>query len=150
MVKIPVPETEISTIQLNDTVHITIPAINGKPVEGYIREKGVKAHPLSHTYEVRCEVNNQAKELFPGMVCRARLRTTGDIVMEIPNKCVQTANDGRKYVWVVSGNIVSKREIETESLTEDGVVVRKGLQSGEEVVSGGFQKVVTGSKVYVK
>ena len=150
LVKIPVPETEISIVQLNDTVDIIFPALAGKQFMGYIREKGVKAHPLSHTYVVRCEVNNPAKELLPGMVGRVNLQTNDDNAISIPNKCVQTANDGSKYVWVVSNNIVTKRTIETGSLTADGVIVTRGLQNEEEIISDGFQKVVTGSKVNVR
>lgn len=150
LVKIPVPETEISDMQLNDNVELIIPALAGKSFDGSIREKGVKAHPLSHTYEVRCEVSNPKKELLPGMVCRVSLQTTGSRVVSIPGRCVQVAADGSKYIWTVSDCTVSKRAIETGRLTANGVIVTKGLQGGEEVVSDGFQKVINGSKVNVR
>lgn len=150
LVKIPVPETEISSIRINDTVNIMIPALTGKRVEGYIREKGVKAHPLSHTYEIRCEVNNSQKELLPGMACRVSLQRDKDNAISIPAKCIQIANDDSKYVWLVSDNTVFKQTVETGNMTEDGVIIIKGLQGGEQVISEGFQKVINGSKVNVK
>lgn len=150
LIKVPVPETEIAAIQLNDKVDIQIPALGGMQFEGSIREKGIKAHSLSHTYEIRCEVNNPKKELLPGMVCSVSRRTTSGNAISIPNACVKIANDGSKYIWVVSDNVVSKRAIETGDLTEHGVVVTKGLRGGEEIVSDGFQKVVNGSKVNVR
>lgn len=150
LVKIPVPETEISSIRINDTVHIMIPALPGKRVKGTIRERGVKAHPLSHTYEVRCEVNNPEKELLPGMACRVHIQRDKGSTVSIPAKCIQIANDGSKYVWLVSDHTVFKQAVETGSMTEDGIIVTKGLQGGEQVISEGFQKVINGSKVQVK
>lgn len=150
LVKIPVPEMEISAIRVGDTVQIKIPALRGKNIEGVVREKGVKAHPISHTYEVRCEVNNLEKELLPGMACRVSTQRGGNNVISIPGKCVQVSNDGSRFVWVVSDNIVSRRIIEAGRLTSDGIIVTKGLQGGEQIVVSGFQKIVNGSKVEVK
>ena len=66
-VKIAVPEREMKDITSTTPTTIFVEAI-GREFNGGLIEKGVQADALTHTYDVRVRVNNNGRELLPGMV----------------------------------------------------------------------------------
>ena len=130
-------------------------------------EKGMKANALSHAYPVRAEVLGVDKEvrdgakllnsklsncqiislLLPGMVGKVRMQGQQSEGVVIPAACVQVTTEG-KSVWVVQedGTAV-RRLIQIGQYVPNGVLVTDGLQTGDRVVTDGFQKLYKGAKV---
>lgn len=147
-VKIAVPETEIAQVSLQQKVCITVPALDGKRFEGIVGEKGVVAHPLSRSYEVKIELAKQDPALLSGMVVKVMLddvRDMGRVI--IPARIVQLDEQNRSFVWLEQNGKATRRIITCGGYTADGVIVLSGLDAGDKVITEGQQKVCEGTEV---
>ncbi len=109
-------------------------------------EKGMKANALSHAYPVRAEVLRR-EGLLPGMVSKVRMTGQQSEGLLIPAACVQVTPEG-KSVWVArEDSTVERRLIQIGQYVPDGVLVIDGLQTGDRVVTDGFQKLYKGAKI---
>lgn len=147
-VKIPVPENEIAGIGRDQLAQITVAALGGRSYSGTVKEKGVTANPVSHTYEVRIPLPNPGGELMPGMVCRVTLEGDSSArAIVLPNRAVQVTGRGERFVWCVRDGKAAMIPVTVGVLTEGGVAITGGLTAGEEVITDGYQKVSEGMKV---
>ena len=149
-VKVAIPEGEISQIAIGKEASVNIPAIGDQKFRGKIVEKGIVAHPVSHTYDIKIGLPNGDRTLMPGMVCR--IWFNGDAkssAFVLPNNVVQVSSDGQKYVWCVVNNRAKAVKITTGGLSGQGVIVESGLTEGDVIISEGFQKVSEGMEVVV-
>ena len=97
----PIPENEISEITVGQSATVTVSATGNKQFSGTVHQKGVIANPISRTYDIKIRLKNPQSELFPGMVCRVVIARDGaEPQIVIPNKSVQTAPDGKRFVWL--------------------------------------------------
>ena len=148
-VKIPVPEDEVSVFKKGQEATIKIGAL-GKQVSGKVKEIGVSADFLSHTYPVKIEVSNTDLAIKPGMVCEVatNIPSSKEGVL-VSNKAVQIDINGNQYVMVLLNGKVEKRMIQTTTAIDKYVLVQAGLKVGEEVVTDGQQKLESGMSVNV-
>ncbi|MGN1239237.1 MAG: efflux RND transporter periplasmic adaptor subunit [Paludibacteraceae bacterium] len=109
-------------------------------------EKGMKANALSHAYPVRAEVLRR-EGLLPGMVSKVCMTGQQSEGLLIPAACVQVTPEG-KSVWVVrEDSTAERRMVQIGQYVPDGVLVTDGLQTGDRVVTDGFQKLYKGAKI---
>lgn len=149
-VKIPVPENEIAAVEPGRKARIAVAALGGRTYDGVVKEKGVTANPVSHTYEVRIPLPNPGGELMPGMVCRVALEgDTSARAIVLPSRAVQVTGRGDRFVWCVREGKATIVPVTVGALTEGGVVITDGLEAGERVITDGYQKVSEGTKVEV-
>ncbi|PTB97341.1 efflux RND transporter periplasmic adaptor subunit [Marivirga lumbricoides] len=148
-VKIPVPENEVSIFQKGQEATIKIGALDRK-VSGQVKEVGVSADFISHTYPVKIEVSNTDLTIKPGMVCEVatHIPSNNEGVL-VSNKAVQIGIDGNQYVMVLQNGKVGKRMISITTPIDEYVMVREGLKVGEEVITDGQQKLESGMSVNV-
>lgn len=150
-VKISVPENEISGIDGNCTATVSVGALGGKTFTGSVSEKGIVANPVSHTYDARMVLLNPSGELMPGMVCRVQVRDEISApAIVLPNSAVQVSDRNERFVWCVKDGAAVKVPVVTGDLTGVGLVIENGLTGGEQVITGGYQKVSEGMKVQVR
>jgi multidrug efflux system membrane fusion protein len=101
------------------------------------------------TVRFRGEFNNRDLALFPNQFVNVRLlvRTLKHAVL-IPSAAVQR-NGTQAFVFVVSKNTVSVRNI-TEQSFDGNTTAVEGLQAGEWVAVSGFDKLQDGTHVTVE
>lgn len=100
------------------------------------------------TINLRVEFPNPDKELIPGMTVTLRVinQDYGN-QLTIPFKAV-TEQMGEYFVYVVDAeNTVHQQKLELGTLLGSEIVVRKGLQQGQQIVLEGIQKIREGAKV---
>lgn len=147
-VKMSIPENEISKINSGKTVWIQIAALDNKQYEGKITETGVTANPLSRAYEVKATIENQQREILPGMVCNILLdNDSANTAIILPNNAVSLDNQNKSFVWISSNGKAHKRAVQTGDLVPEGIIITKGLSTGESVIVEGQQKVSEGSPI---
>lgn len=150
-IKVSVPEDEIYHISKGMAASIRVKAADNATFCGRVTEKGIAANSLSHTYDVKIEVDNTARRLMPGMVCSATFQATGGQNPEqvvIPQGCVELDTDGKRFVWTVEAGKARMRPVTIGGFTgQDGVEVTDGLHPGDKVITSGMQKVSDGMKV---
>lgn len=147
-VKIAVPENEISSVSRGDSVEVCVGALDDRVYRGVVTVKGVSAHPLSHTYEVRARIDNTDGAMLPGMVCRANIcRRTADKVFVLPLNAVFADTGKRHYVWIYRDGSAEKRYVTIGNLAAHGVIVTDGVARGERLIVAGCQKISEGMNV---
>jgi RND family efflux transporter MFP subunit len=160
-VKVPVSENEISGIVEGQTATVTVAALGNAVFAGRVAIKGVSANAVSHTYETKIEIANNAgtknfSPLLPGMVCKVEIpnvssktENSQNTEIVVPNRCISVSSDGKRYVWLADGKIAKRRYVEIGDLTNSGIVIASGLSAGDKIITEGFLKICEGMKITV-
>ena len=145
-VALDVPEADIATIQPGEIGSIVVAAAGQDTLPIRVVEKNLLANTIAHTYTVKAMLLRGDSCLLPGMVSKVWLQSQRVSGFFVPLECVQTMPTG-KSVWVVNGNVATRRNIEVGEYVAGGVLITKGLHAGDQVVVEGFQKMYNGAKV---
>ncbi len=149
-VKVAIPEAEISAINISTPSTIAVEAAQATVSGGRI-EKGVQADALTHTYDVRINVQNSDRKLLPGMVASVKFIADGSQSIaskSLPITAVQKAANGSLFVWTVAADSTAHRsKVNIGETNGNHVIVADGINIGQRVVTEGYQKLSEGSKV---
>src|SRR6185295_18960707 len=99
---------------------------------------------------VKAVVPNPRRELQSGMFIEARLAT--DVrpnAVVIPEDAVLPLQ-GASFVWVVNNGKATRRQVELGVRTPGFVEVKNGVESNEQVVVGGQERLAEGAPVQAK
>ena len=95
-------------------------------------------------------------DVKPGFTCKIKLASDvtpflEEKLMNVPLSAVFGNSENQKtYVWVVEGNKVSRREVTVYSPTgEANLLISKGLEPEETVVTAGVYQLTEGEKVKI-
>ena len=146
VVKISVPENEISKVQIGDTAQILIPALNDRRCKGHILEKNMTASLLTHSYPVKVLIDEKDTAFAPGMIAKVVLSADVDNSIVVPANAVLINNAG-KFVWVAKDGRATRQTITISGYSGSGVVVSEGLHGGDMVIVEGYQKISEGMKL---
>jgi multidrug efflux system membrane fusion protein len=100
------------------------------------------------TITARATIENADKALLPGQYVKVRLHLTDrpDALL-VPQIALGSSQLGR-FVYVIGAQgTVEQRFIETGALMGDQVVINKGLNEGDKVITGNLQKIGPGMPV---
>ena len=150
VVKISVPETEMSSVQTGQKAEVTIKSLEGETFIAQVIEKGVVANPLSRTYEVKLKLEKSDEAIMPGMVAEVSLRpykTDSRNLCVIPAHIVQIDERNQSFVWSVKDGKAHKSIIVCDEYMADGVIVSSGLSANDSIIVEGQQKVCEGTEV---
>jgi membrane fusion protein, multidrug efflux system len=103
------------------------------------------------TVKLKATFSNSDRRLWPGQFVDTLMTLTArpDAVL-VPSHAVQTGQKG-SYVFVIKSDLtVEARPVTTGLTFEEEVVVEKGLQPGERVVTDGQMRLFPGAKVDIK
>ena len=150
-VKVAIPEGEVGAINARTPSMIRVEATGGTYPGGRI-EKGVKADPMTHTYDIRINVANGSHRLLPGMVASVQFggawAPSGSSPLSAPVTAVQKRTDGSLFVWTVDGDSLAHRTpVGIGATTGNRVAIAGGLAGGQRIVTEGYQKLSEGTKV---
>jgi membrane fusion protein (multidrug efflux system) len=141
-IKIPVPEDEISKFRRGINASVFIPAIS-KNLLGEVKEIGVVADLLSHTYPLLIQVDNSDLVARPGMVGSVIISSESDKTgLLIPSIALQEDINGSQFVYVLDEkNRAEKKLVRTISLMQDKVLVEGEINESDLIVVSGQQKL---------
>ena len=149
-IKIAVPETEISSIEVGQKATVRVSALGGRTFQATVAEKGIVANPLSRSYDVKLKVEVSHAELLPGMVADVSIRLpkkgNGSYFI-VPADIVQLDEKNTTFVWTVKDGKAHKQEISCGEYQADGVAVLSGLSPNDSIITEGQQKVCEGTEV---
>jgi multidrug efflux system membrane fusion protein len=103
------------------------------------------------TIKLKGTFPNNDHQLWPGQFVRVVLRlTTQRDATVIPNEAVQTGQNG-SFVYVVKPDrTVESRPVTVGARVDQDVVIDKGVEVGETIVTEGQLRLAPGSKVAVR
>jgi multidrug efflux system membrane fusion protein len=103
------------------------------------------------TIKLKGTFKNANHQLWPGQFVRVTLKLTTQVdAVVVPNEAVQTGQNG-SFVYVVKQDrSVENRPIVTGARVNQDMVIDRGLEAGETVVTEGQLRLAPGSKVVVR
>lgn len=143
-----VPESEIANVLVGCEAQVQVPALGDVVLTGKISEQSMVANKLSHSYTLKILLPNSDKKLLPGMVCKVLLPQSNNEGIIIPAKMVQTRPEGLS-VWVIRGGRAHRQLVQSSAFVSNGVLIIDGLQQGDTVVTGGYEKLYTNAAVSI-
>ena len=146
IVEFSVPEKEIGIIQIGDKAEASFPGLNNLTKTLEIIDKSFVSNPMGHTYTIKAKVPVENKDILPGMVAKIKLSLSEALGIVVPSSCVLTMPEGAD-VWTVKNGKAYRRNIKVGGFVKNGVVVESGLESGDTIITVGYQKLYNGAKV---
>jgi len=148
-----VPAVHLPTIKRHMTSDplpvIAVPQdADAQPAEGKLTFVDNAVDMTTDTIKLKATFENADRRLWPGQFARVTLRlATLPQALVVPSSAVQTGQDGQ-YVFVVKqDSTVEQRTITPGQRVADDIVVQKGLDAGETVVTEGQLRLEPGSRV---
>ena len=153
-VKVSVPEKEIGRFSATTPTEISVAATGDTFMGGRI-EKGVQADPVSRSYDVKINVENQGEKLLEGMVCDVKVMndgksTTNENEVTVPITAVQQSADGNMFVWKAQDGKATRVKVAVGEAFGSRMAVLSGLKKGDRVIVKGYQKLSEGSGIVEK
>jgi membrane fusion protein, multidrug efflux system len=103
------------------------------------------------TIKLKGTFQNAANRLWPGEFVRVTLGlTTRPHATVVPNQAVQTGQDGQFVYVVKQDRTVEMRPVTTGTRVDQELVIDRGLEPGETVVTEGQLRLTPGSHVQVQ
>jgi RND family efflux transporter MFP subunit len=151
-ISVGVPETDVHMVKIGQKAVVTVPALPGQSFTGTVRVINVAADPNTRTYMTRISVPNPKHILRVGMVAEAKIRGDQKInIMLLPGEAVVRDPQGATtvFVYYADQRRVYARRVDTGSVYDTAIEVKKGLTGGESVVTSGQDKLRDGVLVSV-
>lgn len=132
-----VPENQLHEVQNGEEVDVYFASIPDKKFIGRADAVGDIIDPVTRTVKVRVTLPNSRGRFLPGMFARVDFGDPTSGVIILPLSAVVTVNS-QDYVFVESSpGEYYRREVTIVSSSGKEVVVLKGLEDGERVVTAG-------------
>lgn len=168
-----VPDLHIGAVHLGDRVPVYLDALPGKVLAGSVSKVHPMADPQVRSFAVEVTVANPDGELRAGMVATAAIskadfpgagqgagqgaghgtgQGAGQSALLVPLSAVVRPSRGAGFgVWVLDPKTakVALRQIEPGDLSGNDLIVIKGLQAGDQIVTEGAAWLHEGEAVEV-
>lgn len=131
-------EAHISGAQIGRPVNVRVAAYPGDVFAGKVTYVGETVNPKTRRVTIRCEVPNRDGRLKPEMYATVDIgEQQPRPVLAVASTAVQTVNTQASVFVAEPGNRFRVRPVELGPERDGQVVIRRGLQAGEKVVTGG-------------
>jgi membrane fusion protein, multidrug efflux system len=143
------PEKYYTNVDLGYKVYLTSYTNPLDTLIGEITQVSPAIDPEARTFKCFVSVDNQLKKILPGMFVKADLViNSAENTIVIPKDIILNRNRVRT-VFVIERGVAHSRVINTGLESVEMVEVLSGLESGESVVSEGFETLRDNSQVKV-
>lgn len=149
-IKLNVPEGQVAAVSAGTAVHVKIPALQDREVEGVISRLAVVADLPERTFAAEAVVPNPGGEIKGGLYAELTVKLAEKAnALVVPVDALVMREDQRT-VYVLDENNFAQRKVLTTGYIGDGLVeVLSGLSENDRVIVGGQNKVREGSKITV-
>jgi RND family efflux transporter MFP subunit len=115
---------------------------------GRVRQVDPQADPITRTFRVRVSLIDPPAAMFLGATVKGRMELEATPGITLPASAL-TRIDGQPAVWLVDPKemTVSLHNVEIGRFDPGSVLVARGLEGGEVVVTAGVQALHPGQKV---
>lgn len=144
---VPVPETYVGLLRLNDPVDVKIPALN-TTVKGKVARTAMDVNSDTRTLHMEVDVPNPNYKLVPGLYAEATLTLDqrGD-VPAVPIQAIDREGDQASVLVVQPDNTLVRRPITLGVQTANYAEVASGLTAGEQIVVSDRGSLKSGQRV---
>jgi len=149
VVRAPVSSLDAARVRVGDTAQVNLAELGAR--EARVTRVGAQGDERTGAFEVEVEIATP-DGLRSGMVAQVEIaaaasETTASSIL-VPTLALLDARADQGVVFVVdTENIARRRAVRTAGVTQAGVLVVEGLQSGDRVISAGAAYVRDGETV---
>lgn len=151
-VRVAIPENDAPWANPQDKASVKLRAVPGPPIQSQITRVSGRLDPSTRTMLAEIELKNSDRELklLPGMFGEVTITLAERNALVLPAGVVRYDEQGKGYVYVVSGDSTISRVDVTTGL-DDGkqIEIVSGLSGNERVVTNTIERFTTGQKVNV-
>ncbi|AQG78350.1 efflux RND transporter periplasmic adaptor subunit [Spirosoma montaniterrae] len=151
-----IPEVELTNWPVGRSVRVRFEAYPNRAFTGMVHHVGLKggdaANSAAGTFpvEIRVANNHPNAPLRVGMTARvSRTETVAAPALTIPRTALVPGTD-RPAVYVLHGNRVRLRSIQTGDIVGTSIIVESGLKTGDQVVTSGSNGLRNGLNVNIQ
>ena len=145
-----VPERYARALRQGQEVSFGVAAIPNRTFTGEVDFVNPVVQEPGRTILVKARVPNSQRLLQPGMFIEAHLVTAvRPKAIVVPEEAL-VPQQGANFVWVVAENKATMRQVGIGVRTPGFVEVTSGLDSGEQVVVGGAERLFPGAPVMAR
>lgn len=138
VIRVNVTDKDIIFIDLGDQAEVRFDAYPADPFPGMVSEVASMADPYTNTYEVEIEVNPSGKKLLSGFIGAVDIFTdAGEPLAAIPVAALLSADEDLGEVFVFQDGRALKTQVTIFRLEGDRLLIRRGLNPGDEVIVSG-------------
>lgn len=143
----PVPERYAERLKLGQRVQFRVAALGNQEFTGIVDFVDPIVQLPARTILIKAEVPNGRGQLAAGMFIEARLATaTRPAAVLVPEDAILPIQ-GANFVWVVREGKASRRQVGLGVRIPGFVEIRSGVDSGDQVVVGGLERLQDGMPV---
>jgi membrane fusion protein, multidrug efflux system len=145
-----VPERYAEQLKVGQRVSFRVASLAGRTFIGKVDFVDPIVQLPARTITVKAQVPNPRRELQSGMFIEARLATAVRPSAVIIPEDALIPLQGSNFVWVVANGKATRRQVELGVRTPGFVEIKKGVESAEQVVVGGQERLAEGAPVLAK
>ncbi len=150
VIRVNITDKDIIFIQLGDSARIHFDVYPDVDFAGGVQEISSKADPYTNTFQVEVEVFPAGRRLFSGFVGKVEIQTRQmQEMVGIPVDALISADGHEGVVYVEKDGRVKKRRVRIQKLEDEDLLVRSGLEAGEEVVVAGGSYLEENDSVFI-
>lgn len=133
-----VNERDAQSVHVGLDAEVTVDALPGRTFTGRVARLAPSFDPVTRTLVAEVHLPNTTGELRPGMYGRALIVTDTHPNRPVVSVDALSISNGHRWVFVLQGSRVHRREVETGVDGGEWFEVLHGLAVGEEVVTAGM------------
>jgi RND family efflux transporter MFP subunit len=143
-----IPEQLIRTGPRDPAVALALSDASQVQATGYVRQVAPQADSNTRTFQVKVGINNPPEGMKLGSTVTGRVKLAAPAGVAVPASAL-TEGNGHPAVWLVDRqtDTVSLRPVDVLRYDPAGVVISRGLEKGDVVVTAGVQMLRPGQKV---
>ena len=144
-----VPESNVKQISKGQSVLITVDVLPGVEFEGKVNYIAPALDNISRTFEIEIIIGNRDRLLKPGMNANVEIsRFSIEDAIVVPQDLIIDYGE-EQFVFVLESDVVKKRVISIGGRDGNNVLIESGLNTGDKIITDGYQSVRDGEKVQV-
>lgn len=143
-----IPEQLIRTGPRDPAVVLALGDASQVQATGYVRQVALQADSNTRTFQVKVGINNPPDGMKLGSTVTGRIKLAAPAGIAVPASAL-TEGDNHPAIWVADRQTetVSLRPVDVLRYDAAGVVISRGLEKGDVVVTAGVQMLRPGQKV---
>lgn len=149
---------QVTQLYKGQPIKLTVSSQQSKVFEGKIIAIDSAVNEATRTINVRASVDNKDETLLPGQFANVSIiLPTQENVLTVPRTAIAYSLYGNAVYVVTSKQssdskkqyIVTEKYVTVGETDGDNVIITKGLNEGDQVVSSGQNKVTSGQEVLI-
>jgi RND family efflux transporter MFP subunit len=145
-----VPENYLSKVTVGSNLEIILPEQNNRVINAKVNVVGKVINPSSRSFPVEAKIPANSN-LKPNQLAKVHIKDYGNSnAITIPINTLQNDEKGKFVMLAAKENgklIAKKRQVVVGELNGDQLEVKSGLQTGDQLITEGFQSLYDGQLI---